>query len=621
MQQALFEEIRKHITQNRYRQIFRKCVQMLCCVVVFCTTYALILPAITMEQTAFCGLEEHIHSEECFRTLPKTQLICTEELLQVHTHSDSCYDADANIVCGQADYVAHTHNESCWQDEQLVCPLPERGAHVHGDACYVLPETEPPVLHVHGEQCYTRQQGELVCEVEEYEGHAHSAECYVTGETLECDLVENHIHGEGYYEYPLNCTLSTEPHYHEDSCYGTGGLLCAVPENHIHGEGCTVSNISCESEEEGHEHGDGCYTTEVVCDIPEGHSHSASCYESIVICGKTEGEHHEHGGDCYAAEPECICTMPENHVHEDSCYALDLICTVAEDPGHHHGDDCYQWEDVLSCGLEEGQPEPTEPPEPVLNCTEPVAQTHVHGESCFVTVESEPAPSCGNLGEDHEHTDSCYGCGLKEHTHTLACYSDREADVESEAVWESTFAHVALTGDPATDVVAIAQTQIGYTESTRNYEVWEDNSIHGYTRYGAWYGVPYGDWCGMFASFCLRYAGVNDIPINYGVRPWIDDLASRGLDYGAYETIPTPGSLIFFDWEQDGLSDHVGIVEAVVDSNVVTIEGNSSNCVARKTYSLHDGCIAGYGMLTRPVPPVEEDYLMYRSKARGREAS
>lgn len=154
MQQVFFEEIRKHIDRNRYRRIFRKCVQMLCCVVVFCTTYALILPAITMEQTAFCGLEEHTHSEACYQAVQKTQLICTEELLQVHTHSDSCYDADANIVCGQADYVAHTHNESCWQDEQLVCPLPKRGAHVHGDACYVLPETEPPVLHVHTEQCY-----------------------------------------------------------------------------------------------------------------------------------------------------------------------------------------------------------------------------------------------------------------------------------------------------------------------------------------------------------------------------------------------------------------------------------------------------------------------------------
>lgn len=576
---------------------------MLCCVVVFCTTYALILPAITMEQTAFCGLEEHIHSEECFRTLPKTQLICTEELLQVHTHSDSCYDADANIVCGQADYVAHTHNESCWQDEQLVCPLPERGAHVHGDACYVLPETEPPVLHVHGDQCYTRQQGELVCETEEYEGHVHSDACYAIGETLECELTENHVHGEGCYEYPLNCTLSTEPHNHDDGCYGTGGLLCAVPENHVHGEGCTVSNISCESEEEGHEHGEGCYTTEVVCDIPEGHSHSASCYESIVICGKTEGEHHEHGGECYAAEPECICTMPENHVHEDSCYALDLICTVPVDPGHHHGDACYQWEDVLSCGLEDGQPEPTEPPEPVLNCTEPVAQTHVHGESCFVTVESEPAPSCGNLGEDHEHTDSCYGCGLEEHIHTLACYSDREADVESEAVWKSTFAHVALTGDPATDVVAIAQTQIGYTESTRNYEVWEDNSIHGYTRYGAWYGVPYGDWCGMFASFCLRYAGVNDIPINYGVRPWIDDLAARGLYYTARETQPQKGNLIFFDWEGDGLADHVGIVAEVhaaqehTGDSITAIEGNSSNCVKYVYYNPTDSVILGYGLL------------------------
>lgn len=303
--------------------------------------------------------------------------------------------------------------------------------------------------------------------------------------------------------------------------------------------------------------------------------------------------------------------MPENHVHDTGCYNRILNCEVPEDPGHRHEDACYQWNSVLNCGLEEGQPEPTEPPEPVLACTEPEAPVHVHGDSCFELQEK----TCQG-GEDHQHTDSCYGCGLEEHAHTLACYSDPEADVESAEVWESTFAHVALTGDPATDVVAIARTQIGYTESTRNYEVWEDNSIHGYTRYGAWYGVPYGDWCGMFASFCLRYAGVNDIPINYGVRPWIDDLASRGLYYRASETQPQKGSLIFFDWEGDGLADHVGIVAEVHEAqehtgaSITAIEGNSSNCVKYVSYRADDPVILGYGHLT-PVtidtPLVEEE--------------
>ena len=52
---------------NRHRRdrIWKKLVSVLCCVVVFCTTYALILPAITMEREPVCGLAEHQHGEGC----------------------------------------------------------------------------------------------------------------------------------------------------------------------------------------------------------------------------------------------------------------------------------------------------------------------------------------------------------------------------------------------------------------------------------------------------------------------------------------------------------------------------------------------------------------------------
>ncbi|MBQ4607497.1 MAG: CHAP domain-containing protein, partial [Clostridia bacterium] len=603
MQQIFLDEIRTHISRNKYKQIFRKFVQFLCCVVVFCTTYALILPAITMEQTAYCGLEEHTHSEECYQELPHQELVCNEDTLQLHNHSESCYDSDANLICGLADYVVHTHAETCFYNGQLVCTLPERGVHVHNDACYIPGETEPEVLHVHTDSCSTQQQGELLCTIEEYEGHAHDAACYAAGDTLECTLAENHVHQESCYTYPLICTLSTDPHIHSADCYGIGEQLCTTEEGHVHGSDCSITSLNCENTEKGHEHNDSCYHTEVICTIPENHFHDSSCYSSVILCGKTEGEFHEHGADCYSMEPQLNCSLAENHFHDDSCYLQELVCTIPEDPGHSHGEDCYQWETVLVCGLEEGQPEPTEPAEPILNCTEPVAQEHIHSENCFVTVGTEPTPKCGITEEDHIHTEDCYVCTIEEHTHTLACYSDPEADVESPAVWEATFAHVALTGDWPTDVVAIAETQIGYTESTRNYEVWEDNSVHGYTRYGAWYGVPYGDWCGMFASFCLDYAGVEGMPYHYGVRPWIEDLASRGLYYSARETKAQKGNLIFFDWEGDGLSDHVGIVAEVQEAqehagaSIKAIEGNASNCVKYVYYSPDDPVILGYGLL------------------------
>ena len=60
---------------------------------------------------------------------------------------------------------------------------------------------------------------------------------------------------------------------------------------------------------------------------------------------------------------------------------------------------------------------------------------------------------------------------------------------------------------------------------------------------------------------------------------------------------PEPGDLIFFDWEQDGARDHVGIVTAVVDDKVFTVEGNSSDLCRQKRYSLDDPVIYGYGVI------------------------
>ena len=332
---------------------------------------------------------------------------------------------------------------------------------------------------------------------------------------------------------------------------------------------------------------------------------------------------------------------------------------MTEEPAHQHSDECYQWTETLICGLSD-QPVETEPPEPVLSCGReeivlhehtadcydesgslicgrPQVLAHQHTDACFETVEvpadtetltcgipeGEGAhthgPECydeeGNLtchleeGEGHRHTELCYGtwllvCEQEEHTHTAACYSDPEADVETREQWEQTFADVRLTGDWRQDVLAIAKTQLGYTESTRNYAVWEDGSQHGYTRYGDWYGSPYGDWCAMFVSFCIHYADVEGMPLNWGCRTWIADL--EPLDRyrpASSDYTPVPGDLIFYDWELDGLSDHVGLVAELVPASgeepakLIAIEGNSSNRVQYVTYEQNDSVILGYGQL------------------------
>lgn len=63
---------------------------------------------------------------------------------------------------------------------------------------------------------------------------------------------------------------------------------------------------------------------------------------------------------------------------------------------------------------------------------------------------------------------------------------------------------------------------------------------------------------------------------------------------------PAPGDIIFFDWQNDGISDHVGIVEKVENGTVYTIEGNSTNDECRQnSYPNHSIYIIGYGVIAK----------------------
>ncbi|MBP3673359.1 MAG: CHAP domain-containing protein [Oscillospiraceae bacterium] len=370
---------------------------------------------------------------------------------------------------------------------------------------------------------------------------------------------------------------------------------------------------------EVHTHEDSCYvqtsaTKTLICTpaTPCAHTHSELCYDdnSELICQLPEVIRHEHTDSCYAPAETAA---PVTHTHSDVCYTQEqggLVCQLEENEEHTHGAECYTWSSVLACGMEEGETEPTTAAEPVLICTEPQLEEHVHSDSCFKTVADDTLTCTLAENEDHTHTERCYGtwalaCGLEEHQHELSCYSNPEADVETAADWEATFADAELTGVWTEDVLTIAETQLGYTESTSNYAVGEGDTINGYTRYGAWYGKPYDEWCAMFVSFCLDYAGVEGMPLNASCKSWIEALSAKdcGLYQAAGDQEPQPGELIFFDGDGDGISDHVGLVAEIIaatdtePAKVKTIEGNSSNCVQYVTYELDDPAIMGYATL------------------------
>ncbi len=351
------------------------------------------------------------------------------------------------------------------------------------------------------------------------------------------------------------------------------------------------------------------------------HQHSEECYERVLLCSEAEEEQPQTSG----------------HRHTEECYenVEVLICSLEESAGHQHGEECYETvipaesSDIPQAGETELLTE-----EYVLICGQEEAEGHFHTEECFGT---ERILRCGQeevtespSASAHVHTEDCYGlsliCELEEHSHELQCFSDMSADLETAADWEATLP--ALSGIWADDVVAVAASQLGYQESSRNYLVPEDaredasteeaTVKKGYTRYGAWYGDPYGDWCAMFASFCLHYAGVPEdrMPLAAETSSWAASLADCGLYTDVAEA--RPGDLLFFSMEDETRQriDHVGIVsgtEPAYDktggyevSALSVIEGNSGNEVRENFYDASDERIMGCGRLPEQYLPETE---------------
>ena len=208
---------------------------------------------------------------------------------------------------------------------------------------------------------------------------------------------------------------------------------------------------------------------------------------------------------------------------------------------------------------------------------------------------------------EHTHDALCQSgetpCNLVEHVHTIECYSDDVADAETQLDWQNMFKDYPYTGDISTDLVSIAKTQVGYTESQLNFQVDKTGQRRGYTRYGAWYGAPYNDWSAMFVSFCLHYAGASptDAPGNTGASSMAKHWQALGKYAAAGTYHPSPGDLVFFT------DNTVGIVSEVQSATFFVIRGDVDGAVRSDMMVLIDASIAGWGLTGKTKFPQAED--------------
>lgn len=296
---------------------------------VFCTVYALILPAITMEKGA-CEIPEHTHSEACYTQVTsatRTEPVCTIESLNLHQHDDTCYDSEGNLTCGYADFVVHQHDSACYDENgNLWCPLPEIETHEHTGSCYAVPEADAPEVHTHTDDCYTVERDELTCTE-----HVHTDDCYTETSTLICSLEES------------------DGHQHSDDCYAWNKVL--------------TCDLSTEPAEVATEPVLVCGKAEILL-----HEHTAGCLEESgnLICGKIQVLEHQHTDACFEtveepADTEALtCTLPEDekHTHTALCYGTwELTCDMEE---HTHTEECSTAEETEATEETEETTEPEE---------------------------------------------------------------------------------------------------------------------------------------------------------------------------------------------------------------------------------------------------------------------
>ena len=125
--------------------------------------------------------------------------------------------------------------------------------------------------------------------------------------------------------------------------------------------------------------------------------------------------------------------------------------------------------------------------------------------------------------------------------------------------------------------------------------------------YWSWYGFnSHVEWCACFVSWCADQCGYIEngvIPKYAGCVHGVNWFKERG-QWADRSIEPTPGMIIFFDWDdpngssgpQDGLSDHTGIVEKIEGGFVYTVEGNSRDRCVERRYPIGSYIIMGYGV-------------------------
>ncbi len=543
------------------RQMFRdkkrqkRIVAVICALSVLVATGVfneLMQPVITMTPDPVCGVAEHAHISECYQN----QLVCGVEESEEHAHGDGCYESV--LACGKSE---HKHADSCYPEEIKEQPVvTAEPATVSEEAPEVTTDPEPTEVPEVTTDPETTEVPEVTADPEPTEVPE------VTAEPESTEVPEVTVEPESTAE-PEPTAEPTAPAITGATASAETAFVGQTVTWNFAAEGASELTYSID-DSEGNSVASGA--------LDAGATHVSWLADRAGMFTLTVTAANEFGSAAVTGS-----------VIVDA--AAELTAAVRSDSASAYAGESATFHFAVSGGVE-----PTTVSITVEQDGEILAALDTMTDS--VTVEPQHmGDKVTTLTATITAADSL-GATVSDSVQIPVAVRIHETESDWIKATET-----ELTDDWRENLIAVAKTQLGYEESKLDFVIDEEGNAQGYTRYGQWWGASHDEWCAMFASFCLNYAEIpeNDFPREANCEKWIDALNSRGLYAAADEVEPEAGDLIFFDWENDGKCDHVGIVTDADTETIATIEGNSAASVRTCEYEADDECIIGFGLLTK----------------------
>lgn len=157
----------------------------------------------------------------------------------------------------------------------------------------------------------------------------------------------------------------------------------------------------------------------------------------------------------------------------------------------------------------------------------------------------------------------------------------------------------SIDGSPSTDLsgVEFVDGERQGNQNTVDIALSQVGNVGGQP-YWSWYGFNSRvEWCACFVSWVLNQSGYSEPKFAACQSQGVPYFSSNGRWANRGYSDIAPGDVIFFDWEGDGSSDHVGIVIGTDGNRVYTVEGNSGDACKVRDYDLNSSVIMGYGLM------------------------